>query len=306
MWTVPQSQGLLDGTFSLFRCTECHLGYISPRPSEAMLVRLYDQDFYEAPRTPNRLTKNVHDMFLQRCRQRIERFVRPGRLLDVGCGDGHFLRTMAAHGWDSVGYDFSPTARALAASANPRISILDGQLADHDLPDGSFDLITLWQVLEHIPEPLTLLRRLRRLLRPGGLLVVAVPNIDSLQAKIAGDRWWGLDIPRHLTHFGPKSLKRTLTTADFSFRGMNHLSFRYAPYALFHSLLDHLFTRRHFLSDFAKRTLPANLGRMEYGYNVAALTLASPLLAPVCVLETLISSQFARGGFIEAYATVKA
>lgn len=305
LWTIPPGRGLTRA-FALFRCTKCQLAFTSPRPSDTELVQCYDEAYYGAAALRGSFAKRLYEIFFRGRRKQIERHVQRGRLLDIGCGDGRFVHYMAAHGWEAVGFDISPIARALARQqANDRVRILGGRLTDHHLPERSFDLITLWQVLEHIGEPLPLLRHLARLLKPGGLIVIAVPNLDSVQAKMTGAYWWGLDVPRHLTHYAPGPLRRVLTAAGFLVRRVNHFSFRYSAYALFQSLLDRLLTRRDFLSDFAKRTLPSDLGKFEYSYNVAALTVMSPLLAPVCILDSLISSSFARGGFIEAYATVE-
>lgn len=309
--TITEAQGRIPGTFTLYRCRACGLVFVSPRPADAELVQLYDETFYSVSRLRGKkFAENVYELFLNRRRKRIERFVTGGRLLDVGCGDGGFLRFMAARGWAVTGLDFSPTAATLAGTfADARrerlatdIAVLRGRLEDHDLPSEHFDLITLWQVLEHIGEPVPLLRRCTELLRPGGVLVVAVPNIESIQAKLAGKHWWGLDVPRHLLHYSPRVLRRALTMVGLRVRRMNHFSFQYAPYALLHSLLDRFFTRRHFLSDFTKRTVPQDMRGLEYGYNIATMTAMAPLLAPFCLMDSLISSAFARGGFIEAYA----
>jgi SAM-dependent methyltransferase len=210
---------------------------------------------------------------------------------------------MAAHGWDATGFDFSLTAQALAHRVG-NVQFLARQSEVDDLPEHSFDCITLSQVLEHIPEPLVLLRRLKRLLKPGRIIVVSVPNIGSIQAKIAGDLWWGLDVPRHLTHFSPESLRRTLEAVGLSIVRMDHFTLQTrAPYAFYHSTLDRFFTRRHFLSDFFNHTLPPDCGALEIAYNVTALIILTPILLPLSLLETLVSSRLKRSGFIEATAT---
>lgn len=281
------------------------MGFTSPRPSEEELVRLYDEAFYGSYRVSKK-TMNVVDAFFFRGRRRqIELHKKPGRLLDVGCGSGRFVCYMAKHGWDTIGYDFSPKAYELAdQQRNGRVRIIDGKLSDHELPEHSFDVITLWQVFEHIAEPLLLLVELRRLLRPDGLLVIAVPNIESFQATLTGKRWWGLDIPRHLSHYSPQSLHQALKSGGFDILRINHFSYRYAPYALFHSLLDRFFTRRDFLSDLAKRSLPTTMNRALFVYNIIMLVVIAPILFPPCIIEGLLAPVFSRGGFIEAFATL--
>ncbi|MBI4414708.1 MAG: class I SAM-dependent methyltransferase, partial [Candidatus Kerfeldbacteria bacterium] len=206
-FTIPPGRGQVKEQYSLFRCNDCCLGFTSPRPAEEELVRLYDEAFYGSYRVSKQTMDIIDALFFRGRRRQIELHKKPGRLLDVGCGSGRFVRYMAKHGWDTVGYDFSPRAYELAdEQRNGRVHIIDGKLSDHELPEQSFDVVTLWQVFEHIAEPLGLLAELRRLLKPGGLLVIAVPNIDSFQAALTGKRWWGLDIPRHLSHYAPQSL----------------------------------------------------------------------------------------------------
>jgi SAM-dependent methyltransferase len=248
------------------------------------------------------LARHIQEFFHDRRRQRVEKFKRPGQLLDIGCGDGTFIRHMAAHGWQATGFDLSPTAQRLARKHNKKAVILTGKWKNLKLPPASFDCLTLWQVLEHVADPRQLLRRCHTLLRPGGLLVVAVPNIASLQAWLTKKRWWGLDVPRHLTHFSPEVLKQTLQKSGFRIIKIKHFSLQYGPYALFHSYLDYVFTRRHFLSDFTKRTLPTDMSRKERLYNLACLALVSPFLIPLCLTDTLLSPALGRGGFIEVYA----
>ena len=109
-------------------------------------------------------------------------------------------------------------------------------------------------------------------------------------------------MPRHLVHYSPRTLCRGLEEAGFTVTRVNHLSLQYDPYALLHSSLDWVFTRRHFLSDLAKQQLAADLPPLECAYNVAALALLGPALAPLCFVTSAAASCFGRGGFIEVFA----
>jgi hypothetical protein len=139
-------------------------------------------------------------------------------------------------------------------------------------------------------------------MRPGGVFVAAVPNIEGLSARLTGARWWGLDVPRHLVHYSPRSLCRGLEDAGFTIIRVNHLSLQYDPYGLLHSTLDWVFTRRHFLSDLAKQQIPADVPPLECAYNVAALALLGPVLAPLSMLTSVGASCCGQGGFIEVFA----
>lgn len=324
---VDVAGGPVDGSFELRRCRDCDLVFVDPRLSDEMLSRLYDEDYYFSTGWPyGRFASAAIELIQSQRRRRVERHVRPGSLLDIGSGAGRFVHHMAHHGWQATGIDFSPAAQALAvrnASMNGNgngngtwngngiahgnrngngCRFLCGSLDDHDFPSGSLDLVTLWQVLEHIGQPRPLLKRCHEMLRPGGLLVASVPNIEGLSSRLTGERWWGLDVPRHLLHYAPETLRRGLEQAGFRVIHVNHLSLQYDPYALLHSSLDWVFTRRHFLSDFAKRNVPRDVPRLEYAYNLAALMVLAPVLAPLCVLATTTGSWLGYGGFIEVFA----
>lgn len=291
------------GTYRLRRCRDCALVYLTPRLEDETLATLYGEDFYFPEESAfSAVADGVKALIQDARRHVVEKRSRGGRLLDVGSGDGAFVHHMATHGWDATGLDFSPAASELAARRGLRGRYLMGSLADHDLPQGSFDAVTMWQVLEHIGEPVATLRRAHALLRPGGLLVASVPNIDGLSAALTRERWWGLDVPRHLVHYTPSTLGRVIAESGLDVIDVRHFSLQYDPYALLHSSLDWAFTRRHFLSDLAKQQVADGMGALEYGYNVAALTVLAPVLAPLSLLATTAGAAFRHGGFIEVIA----
>src|SRR5260221_105975 len=121
---------------------------------------------------------------------------------------------VVAPGWQVRGLDVSASAVA-EVQPQRRLPALVGSLPHHELRRATFDVITMWHSLEHVHAPLEVLREAHRLLAPGGRLVVAVPNIDSLPFRWFGNAWYGLDLPRHLTHFAPRTLQMMLERAGF-------------------------------------------------------------------------------------------
>jgi hypothetical protein len=111
-----------------------------------------------------------------------------------------------------------------------------------------------------------------------------------------------LDVPRHLVHYTPATLRRVVSASGLRVLDVRHFSLQYDPYALLHSSLDWTFTRRHFLSDLAKQQVARAMGPLEYGYNVAALAVLAPVLAPLSLLATTAGACFRHGGFIEVIA----
>lgn len=300
---IEVGRGLAAGTYELRRCLACELIFVDPRLDDAVLSQLYDEDFYFSTASAFQDIAELVMHQIQCTRQRrVERHVRSGALLDVGSGDGRFVAHMANEGWRATGVDFSPAAQTLAESRGSAGRFVCGSIFDLEDQPETYDVVTMWQVLEHIGEPREFLERTHRLMRRGGVFVAAVPNIDSLSARLTGERWWGLDVPRHLVHYTPRTLQQALEQTGFTVEHINHLSLQYDPYGLTHSTLDWVFTRRHFLSDFAKHQLPGDFGPAEYAYNLTTLALLGPLLAPVSVATTVGAACASQGGFIEVFA----
>jgi SAM-dependent methyltransferase len=152
---------------------------------------------------------------IKRCRA-IERYQRSGRLLDVGCATGNFLHEVRRRGgWEVVGVEPNRDAAAFAMRwFGHQVSV--GTLADAAFPPASFDVITMWNVFEHLHNPWSGLQRVRDLLRDGGLFVFSIPNVEGLDARVFGPFWLGWDLPRHLYLFPKESLAQSLTELGFS------------------------------------------------------------------------------------------
>jgi SAM-dependent methyltransferase len=206
--------------FAVVRCGDCGLCFTNPRPGPDSIARFYPESYYphRLPRSrPPRgwwysLTRLGHR---PRKKRHALKWQGGGRLLDFGCGGGAFLQRMHEQGWQVTGLDASPEAvRRVREELGLRALV--GSLPHPDLEAAEFDVVTLWHSLEHVHDPLEVLREVRRLLVPGGKVVVAVPNIDSRPFRWFGPSWFGLDLPRHLTHFAPHTLRKMLTKAGFA------------------------------------------------------------------------------------------
>ncbi len=202
--------------FAVVQCQDCGLCFTSPRPSERAIGRFYPPAY--APHQPQRKERPARNRSLAWRRSSRERRQLPwhgqGRLLDFGCGGGSFLTRMRGEGWEVTGMDVS-AAVVHRLRAQAQLRVLVGSLPHPALRPESFDVITMWQSLEHVHEPQNVLANARQLLVPGGRLYVAVPNIDSLPFRWFGAGWYGLDLPRHLIHFTPWTLHVMLEQAGF-------------------------------------------------------------------------------------------
>lgn len=201
-----------DAEFQLVSCSHCGHIYQNPRPTPAAIGSFYPEAYHpflsaiEDEASPLRRLDRAFGLRM-RC-QAVQRAAgrRPGRLLDVGCATGVFLDGMRRLGWAVQGVE--PSAYA-AGYARRRfgLEVFEGLLEEARLPEATFDAITMWDVLEHVHEPRPVLAELARLLRPGGLLVLSLPNPDSLEARLLGEHWLGWDLPRHLNLFRPTQLR---------------------------------------------------------------------------------------------------
>jgi len=207
----------LSGEFALVRCRACSLVYLDPRPT-------WDEvrEFYPSEYAPHRvkpawwLDRLIRSGGLRKKRDIVLRHRQGGTLLDVGCATGDFLSLMSEDGrWNIVGVE----ADAQAASCAARVAgaeVVCGRAEDVDYPPSSFDVVTMWHVLEHLHDPKRALIRLRRALRRNGVLIVAVPVLDSVDARLFGRYWSGYDVPRHLSTFSMATLSSMLVAAGFS------------------------------------------------------------------------------------------
>ncbi len=212
---IPGCGGLW---FAVVQCQECGLCFTNPRPTPRSIGQFYPDQYLPHRRRQRPPTPWWRRLPLLHRRSRREKQLLAwhgqGRLLDFGCGGGAFLEQMHRAGWQVAGVDMSEIAVERVRS-ELGIRALAGSLPHPELAEQSFDVVTMWHSLEHVHQPLEVLRAAHRLLAPGGQLVVEVPNIDSLPFAWFGQAWFGLDLPRHLTHFVPATLQRLLERAGF-------------------------------------------------------------------------------------------
>jgi SAM-dependent methyltransferase len=163
----------------------------------------------------------------------VERYVPRGRILDVGCGDGKFLWALDPGRWERFGVERSEQAVQLVQRRIPGLLMTAGDIHSQALEPGCFDAVTFWHVLEHLPDPVGVLKRTAALLRPGAWVFISLPSIDSLQACLFRGFWYGFDdVPRHLHHFSRRSLDLLLGQTGFAVH--RHLMF--SPLVNFHAL----------------------------------------------------------------------
>ncbi len=222
--------------FEIVECAECGLARTAPQLSPDELDRYYPLSYYGASQR-YRLHLDRSLSLVDRARiQRIERMTGgPGRVLDVGCGPGWFLRQMRRRGWETRG-----TERSAGAAQHARnVLNLDvrAQNLDELVTEGvSYDAVVLWHVVEHMHDPTRTLHDVARVLRPGGVLMIAVPDFRSLEARIGKAGWFHLDVPRHLFHFTFATLTNFLADAGLEPREVVHIVPEYDVFSFVQTL----------------------------------------------------------------------
>lgn len=196
-----------------------------PQPDERDLGRYYESEKYishtDSKRTfLDNIYRGVKNIMLQKKLSWIDQYSPKGKLLDLGAGTGDFLKAAQKKGWDVSGMEPSEKARNLAAQKN---IILENDFSAFS--DNSFDVISMWHVLEHVPNFMEYLEKVKSLLKANGLLVIAVPNFESYDAKYYKEFWAAYDVPRHLYHFSPAVINEISTDKGFKLRSQKGLFF---------------------------------------------------------------------------------
>lgn len=244
VWSAPDHGLAVPGIYTVARCLDCGFLYQKPRVADAFLAECYPGGYPRhvepSPRSPLKgsparvaaaryalssglgyaafadpgaslVTRARGRLLLRRLRWDCVPWRDEGRYLDVGCGSGASLAVAAALGWRTAGIELDGAA---AEKARRFATLLHtGDVLTAPFPPASFDVVSAFHVLEHVPDPVAVVRRMLDWLAPGGLAIIEVPNAGGLGAYLFGRSWVGLELPRHLSHFTPESLGRTIELA---------------------------------------------------------------------------------------------
>ena len=219
---------------SILRCSRCGIVYTGNPPAETSGEDLYFDGYYGEAASERLSNRSAIGLF-QKERQSLALADRiPAKVLDVGCGDGTFLRCLPS-GVERFGYEPSLSGRSALDKVGVRQLDPHGPAGEHD---ASFDLITLWQVFEHVDAPDDLLQKLQLLLKSSGSIFISVPNFGSLQARIFRGRWFHLDPARHLFHYERKTLAEVCERNGFAATWHTTKSLEYGVFGWWQSVFN--------------------------------------------------------------------
>lgn len=302
----------VSGAFNVVRCNACGLHYLNPRPSPRAIGQCYPNNYYAyTASTRKTFTPGLKDRIKRAIRTSqtlsavskrigplrhmaadgaiagdIPEWIKPGKVLDVGCGSGAFLDGMRKNGWTTLGIEPSETAANAARTKGHTVyckSVTDS--LDTALSQQQFDVILMSHSLEHVHSPTQALANLHPLLRPAGHLIIEVPNLESLLTYWFGELGLAFDTPRHLYMYSPETLRKLLEKTGFEVRFMRHIA---RPVQFVRCL----------------RHLSAGSTPLAWQSKAESTLMDDDLLRALVPLATLASSK-GLGGAIRAVATHK-
>ncbi|MEW6270144.1 MAG: class I SAM-dependent methyltransferase [Thermodesulfobacteriota bacterium] len=284
-WEPHARDAVTGETFAVLRCPRCGLGTTSPVPAD--LGRYYGSAYYGRR---HGFTASY------RCWRRFRLLARhtpsPGRLLDVGCGEGDFIAFAAERGWRAVGTELrEDVPDAAAHELAVRRSTTEATAL------GPFDAITLWHSFEHFRDPIEELDRVVGVLADGGTLVLIVPDFGGMQATTFRRAWFHLDVPRHLFHFTRRSLVELLESRGLAVERIDSHEIEYDLFGWLQSALNVLLPTQNQFFDWLTGK-PHTAPRWEIGVAVVLAV----LLAPLALAATAVEIVTRRGATLNVVA----
>ncbi len=278
-----------DPRIELELCLNCQTATTYPCPTPRDLEQSYSQTYYGPENVKFiALIESVIGSISRRRAKRIDSLiVRHSNIMEVGCGRGLLLESLARMGHHCFGTERSELAAARAAKIEG-ITVYPLPLEECGLPNQFLDAAIAWHVLEHLQEPDEALSSLFHMMKPGGRLLLEVPNYYSIQARVAGRAWFHLDITHHIFHFSPKGLQLLLDRTGFEVESVRTFSLEQGPYGLLQSAMNGLGLPREQLYRILKREYTAPLATRFLNYGLA-VTFALPSLA-FSILESILGN----------------
>lgn len=211
---------LTQEDFEILKCDQCGLLFTTPQPDPNEIGKYYQSDSYYSHQQNKtgfipRVYERVKSVNLKNKASMAISDLKSGNLLDIGCGVGDFLCQVKKLGWNVMGIEPSDDAKKIAKE---RLGFTPLSPLEYDqIPDQSFDVITMWHVLEHVSDLNFQMKELVRLLKPGGRLIIALPNYKSFDCCYYKEKWAAWDVPRHLNHFSPECIQSIVSTVGFQY-----------------------------------------------------------------------------------------
>ncbi len=291
-----------EAGFELLTCPDCGLGRTWPPVPGEDIARWYPEQYYGKKNVRfNPLFEVMVRWFRKRRAAVLYNRVPRGPVLDIGCGRGMMLSYMRELGYEAHGLELSE-ASAHHARHVLKLEVSTGDFLTSPHEKNRYNAVIFCHTLEHFANPVASIARAYELLKPGGVLWLAVPNYGSWQARLFGRYWFHVDAPRHYFHFTVKSLDAILQRHHLRVVQLDHFSFEQNPYGLLQSILNALGFRFNLLYSLLKNSTARTDTALHYPIQTAMHVLLVPFLFPLVFLATILETLFKSGGTFEMYA----
>jgi len=256
--------------FSYFRCSSCGMLLVDLNLARAEVFSHYSESYYEGDSTGTSRNRSGYPSYrgaqdtlnasFKDKMNLVRKYVPSGRLLDAGAAYGLFLK-VASSFFEGTGLDVSEYA-AFVARTEFGMNVHAGDIEHTTFPDEYFDVVVLWDIIEHLIRPVEALREVKRILRPGGYVFISTDNAANWLPRMLGSRWWALAPPMHLCHFSKEGMKIALQKAGIEFHSFNTDPRRYS----FAEIIKHFGVsyKNQFLTEFGTRLEQTTIGKFVF------------------------------------------
>ncbi len=291
---------LRNNNYTINKCNICSAFFLSPRPDDIVLKEAYSDDYYGESEEKFSASKveDVLDYFRKKRAKRLSKYIDNGsKVLDIGCGNGKFLMFLLKFGqYELYGKEMEGNSAKRAARI-PEIKLKTGMLEDNDFTENFFDAISLFHVFEHLTYPQETLQTIKKILKPGGIIIISFPNINSWQAKLFKGKWLHLDPPRHLFFLAPGDFINIMRENGFVLLKEYYVSMEQNPYGMTQSILNLFCKKRDVLFESMK-------GNAEYikeykGIKLLLQKVFFVFFFPLFAITDLVAGIFGKSATVE-------
>lgn len=273
--------------FNILECSSCKNHFTDPVPNNI------DKYYPKKYRNYGRITFFLLNFFYKyNVKNWIKQLGDNKSVLEVGCGTGFMLSVFKKNGWKVFGIERN---ELVAKKAKELYNINVSSKNIKDIKGEKFDLILLFNVLEHVNDPISVINECSKKLNKNGQIVIKVPNFDSWQSKILGKHWFHLDVPRHLYHFNASSLKKIIIGCNLSYKFKSSVSFEHDPYGMFESIMSIFFKKTNIFTNFL-------MGIEKFSFRIPIVVLLGIFLFFPIIIFSVISWIFNKGAIMEVRA----
>lgn len=287
LWGAKARDHIRGHYFRIILCSNCRLGRTEPVPEP---ISSYYPKQYRRYKPPVSILLNL--LYRLKVQRWAKTYFKSGKVLEIGCGDGLMLRAFKQLGWTVLGVERSVQAAEIALTNNLQV-LTDLHQIKHNT--NKFDLIILYHSLEHLHDPVSVLRTCRSHLAMHGKIIITVPNFASYQAVLTGPHWLHLDPPRHLIHFTLPSLDYTLRQAGFQRVSLRYNALVLDTYGWIESIMNCLGYSQNLFTGFL-------MGLQQFSFELVLVVCIELLLLPLAILLSCYGWLMSKGAILEVIA----